>query len=671
MAHRLDAPMLKNLLNRILSAAPVVPAASVASAAATAAELASAPAAAPLATPGDVMRADALIVQGNEREDAGDPARAEALYRDAVAAAPGHARAYLNLGIVLAARHDHEGAIAAYEQVLAIEPSNPFGNYNYACLAVLRRDFARAGILIDEALRAKPDFAQALVVKAEVLEARDQLEPAIEALRAALRLRPDDAGAWFNLGSMLRKENRHEEAQEAASRALQGQPDNLAALELLCRTLRDQGLAEEALVPSQKGSRIDPTAWVMRSMELMHMNFVDGVSADDMYRRHVEFGADLERIVPVRFERHRERGDPQRRLRVAYFSSDFYLHPVSFFLLPVMQQHDRSQVEVFCYSFAPKEDATTGQLRAAADHWRDVAALSDTEVADLMHADGIDVLVDLMGHTGYPRPGVFAQRPAPVQVAWLGYLNTTGLTRMDFRISDARCDPLEIAQRFHTERLVHMPASQWCYRALTEHEVEPVAPFVRQGHLTFGSFNAGFKVTAAACRRWAQVMLRVPDSRLLFVDVQAERKQAAIRRELTSQGIADDRIEFVGRVPLRLYLELYHRVDITFDSFPYGGGTTTFDSLWMGAPVLATVGETSVSRSAASILTALGLEDWIAPSVDEFVELAVARASDREALLAVRGGLRARLSDSLLTELPRYTRDLEAAYRSMWLEKTS
>ena len=644
--------MLKNLLNRFL-AAPAAPA----------------PTPAPAPAPEDIARADALVAQGNDLEDAGDVVQAEAMYREAVAAAPSHPRAHLNLGVALAEKGDQEGAIAAYEQVLAIDPSHPFGNYNYGRLAFLRGDLAKAETLLAEALRAKPEFPQALVVRSDVLDALGKPAAAIEALQAALRLQPADAGAWFNLALICQRIGRAEAAEDAVRQALEGERDNPAALELLGRVMRDQGFAQEALAALRKVARFDSNAWPHRSMELLMMNFVDGVPADELFQRHVEFGADLERAVPVRFDSYRELGDPARRLRVGYISHDFLLHPVALFLVPVLENHDRSQVEVFCYSFTARQDLMTDRVRASTDHWRDVTSMSDVELADQIHADGIDVLVDLMGHTGNPRLGVFCQRPAPVQVAWLGYLNTTGLTRMDFRISDVRSDPPAISQPFHTERLFPLPASQWGYRGVAEVAIDPVAPLERNGHVTFGCFNSAVKITPAACRRWAQVMLRVPDSRLLIGDINAERKRAAILREMADLGVAGDRVAFMPRVALCEYLGLYNAVDISFDTFPYGGGTTTFDSLWMGVPVVAALGETPVSRSAASILTALGMEDWIAPSVDDFVDVAVARASDREALLSLRRELRPRMQDSLLTELPRYTRDLEAAYRAMWLEK--
>jgi predicted O-linked N-acetylglucosamine transferase (SPINDLY family) len=401
------------------------------------------------------------------------------------------------------------------------------------------------------------------------------------------------------------------------------------------------------------------------------MLFVDGLPADEIFRRHAQFGADIERAVPERFDHRGERGDPQRRLRVGYLSCDLHLHTVPFFLLPLLEQHDRAQVEVFCYSFGAQEDGMTEHLRSLTDHWRDLRGRSDLEMADAIHDDAIDVLVDLVGHTGQPRPGVFCQRPAPVQVSWLGYLNTTGLTRMDYRITDERADPTALAQQVHTERLVYMPVSQWCYRPMVDERIAPIAPLEKNGFVTFGSFNSLVKISDRACRLWGETMARLPGSRLVVANIHSEHKRESIRRLLAAAGVSADRVEFLRRVPLNKYLALFNKVDIALDTFPYGGGTTTFDALWMGVPVLAAVGETSVSRSAASILQALGLDDWIVPSLDRYVETALARASDPFALLALRRTLRERLQASPLADMPRFVRDLEAAYRTMWLERTA
>jgi predicted O-linked N-acetylglucosamine transferase (SPINDLY family) len=306
-------------------------------------------------------------------------------------------------------------------------------------------------------------------------------------------------------------------------------------------------------------------------------------------------------------------------------------------------------------------------LRDRSDHWLDAEAMSDSQLADAIHADAIDILVDLTGHTNLPRLGVFSQRPAPVQVTWLGYLNTTGLTRMDYRLCDRRTDPGESSQALHTERLIALPESQWCYRPFLDSEVTPVAPVEKNGHVTFGSFNSALKISPAMCHRWAQVLARVPKSRLLIADLGSERKRAAIRLEMVSAGISEDRFEFVPRVFLDKYLELFSAVDVSLDSYPYGGGTTTLDALWMGVPVVTAVGATPVSRSAASILLALGLDEWVAPSIDDFVDVVVARASDHQAIAALRHSLRPRMKASPLTDEVRFVRDLETAYRNMWI----
>jgi protein O-GlcNAc transferase len=639
--------MFKNLLNRILPT-PI-----------------SAPAPPPVAVPDDIAAADAAIAGGNALEDAGQLASAEALYRVAVDKAPGHARAHLNLGIALAARDDTDGAAAAYEKVLAIDPAHPFGNYNYARLALVRGDYARAETLVAAAVRAKPDFAQALIVQSNVLDALGKKLPAVEAIEAALRLQPDHTEAWFNLAVLLQGLARPDDALQALARSMAegvGEPDKL---ELRAKVLRDQGFAAQALASLRPVVEGNPAHLANRSFELALMNFVDGVSMDAQFRRHVEFGADLERAVPVRFECFAGLGDPPRRLRVGYIGADFHLHPVAFFVIPVLERHDRAQVEVFCYSYGSREDGVTEHMRRLSEHWCDAARMSDTQLADTIHADGIDVLVDLTGHAGQPRMGVFCQRPAPVQVSWVGYLNTTGLTRMDFRLCDERTDPAASSQPFHTERLKALPESQWCYRPMVDAATDPVSPLERNGFVTFGSFNAALKITSPMTRRWGAAMARLAGSRLLVGNVQSEHKRAAIRLDMASQGIAADRIDFLPRVGLDKYLALYDAVDVSLDTFPYGGGTTTFDSLWMGVPVVAAVGAAPVSRSAASILEALGLHDWIAPSVEGFVDVAVARASDTAGLAALRRALRPRLQASPLTDTARFVRNLETAYREM------
>ena len=658
--------MFKNLLSRIRTPA-VAPAPG-------AAEVAQpvAPPLAPAAPPDDVARADDLVAQGNEREDAGDLDAAEALYRQAVAAAPGHARGHLNLGIALASRGDAEEAAAAYERVLAIDPRHAFGLYNYARLTLMRGDAAKALSLVEAALAARPEFAQALAVRSGALDALGRLEEAVAPLQASLALQPEDTGNWFNLTLLLRRLDRRVEAEAAVAQVLARDPDNLAGLEASMRIQMEMGFADRALLPVRRFVQLSPTTWPHRSFELMLMNFAGGFTAEETFRRHLDLAHDLQREVPVRFDRWPARGDARRRLRVGYLSCDFVLHAVPIFLAPVLERHDPSNVETFCYDFGThKKDKMTARLRQAADHWREVATLDNEAIADAIHADGIDVLVDLAGHSGLPRLGVLAQRPAPVQASWLGYLNTTGLSTMDFRLCDVRSDPPGQAQPFHTERLFPLPDSQWCFQPISQRPLALESPFVRNGHLTFASLNNALKITPDMAQAWGRILAHAPGSRLLVCDTKSARKEAAILEAIAAQGVAADRVEFVPRLSLDAFADLVNSVDIALDTFPYGGGTTTFDALWRGVPVVAAKGDLPTSRSAPSLLAYLGLDDWIAPDLARYVDVALARASDLDALQALRRTLPARVAGSALADLPRFVANLEAAYRAMWLEKVA
>ncbi len=637
--------MLKNLLNRIFPGQPESPGQ-------------------PLSID-DTDRSDRLIAEGNQLEDAGDAQRAEVLYRQAVDAAPRHARAHLNLGIVLAARGASDEAAAAYATVLSIDAQHPFGNYNFARLAYARGELPRAEALLHEALRAKPEFVQALILLANVQDELGRIDAAIATANTALRLQPEDAGAWYNLGVMLRRAQRLDEAEAAAQRAfaIDRRPE---ALRLMSVLLRDHGFMALSLEPLRAAIAAEPENLSLQSEELLVLNFDEDIAAVDLFERHVEFGRRLEQAIPARFQHVARPADPRRRLRIGYVSGDFNAHPVTLFMLPVLEHHDRASFEIFSYSSGLKTDDCTSMARRFSDHWLDAKALTDTQLADAIHADGIDILVDLSGHTQHSRLGTFSQRPAPVQASWLGYLNTTGMTRMNHRLCDRRTDPAEISQPLHTEKLAWLPESQWCYRPFVDIPPSPTAPVEANGYITFGSFNNAPKITDAMCGRWAQVMARTPGSRLRIADVPSQRKRDAIRAEIERQGVSADRIDFAPRVGLTEYFESFGSVDIALDSFPYGGGTTTLDSLWMGVPVLATRGATPVSRSAASLLELLGMDEWIAPGVADYVETAVKRAADHQGVATLRRSLRQRLQDSPLTDEPRFVRDLEALYRTLW-----
>lgn len=517
---------------------------------------------------------------------------------------------------------------------------------------------------LDQALAARPDFPEALDAKALLLARMERHEESVAAARLLQSLRPSRAAALTEASGLSRL-GRHDEALEAAARVLKLSPEpgewrQLAAIH------SDARFAVEALEMNRRAIAADPQDLRTRSLELFFGNFDENARGEDLYRRHREYGALIEaRVAPVFRKRWLGTRDAGRRLRVGIVSPDLCQHPVALFLQPLLERIDRSAFEVWCYSSVTQPDAATAALRAQSAAWVEATALSDEQLAARIHADGIDVLLDLAGHSGTPRLAVFAQEPAPVQIAWLGYLNTTGLTRIGWRLCDERTDP-EPTQRLHTEKLLPFAASQWCYRPFADEPVATQPPCVANGFVTFGSFNNSGKLSEAMCERWARVMLRCPGSRMVIADVRSQAKRCALAQAFQRQGVDETRLTFEPHLDVASYYRLFAKVDIGLDSYPYGGGTTTLDTLWMGVPVFTLKGELPVSRSAASVLELLGLDDWIAHSPEAYVEQAAARAADLQAIVKLRAQLRGLLKDSPLTDEAGFTRAFERALRTAW-----
>lgn len=608
-------------------------------------------------------QAELLVKEGNAAEDAGQLAQARALYERAVAIAPQLPAAHLNLGIALEALGEATAARAAYERVLALDPGHPFGAYNLGKLNYLEGRRPEAKALLRLALARRPEFAEAWVMLGTVLEAEKDLPGAEDALTRALRLKPDHAGVLYNLAGVLRELGRTDDVEQAASRAAQLEPRNADYAAMHAAALVAQCRPAEALVPLRRAISLAPERFELRSRELFLLHLVDGVSAQEMWERHRALGAQLEASVPARTHAVRDARKP--RLRLGIVSEDLRTHPVGLFLRPVLEHIDRKRFEIYCYSSTKRPDSFTKELRALSDRWIEAGSWHDLRLADVIAADGIDILLDLGGHTGAVRLGTFAAKPAPVQVSWVGYLDTTGLTRIDARLTDARCDPPG-AEAFHSERLLRFAHSQWCYRPFLSVEPADQAPCERNGFVTFGSLNNASKITEVMAARWGRLLKALPSARLLLVDATSARKQEALLAAMQAAGAARSQIEFLPRVDLEAYYRIMDGVDIALDSHPYGGGTTTFDALWMGVPVVAAVGELSVSRSAASLLQALGLDEWVAPDIDGYEAVALARAADLAAIAQLRRTLRERLRSSPLLDQRGFAAGFAALLEQAW-----
>jgi predicted O-linked N-acetylglucosamine transferase (SPINDLY family) len=385
-------------------------------------------------------------------------------------------------------------------------------------------------------------------------------------------------------------------------------------------------------------------------------------------REHLAWGEHHRSLKPEE-NRFANPPDPQRRLRLGYVSPDFRTHSVAFFLEPLLAHHDPATVEVYAYAHVPRPDAVTERLKTRVQGWRDIHGLSDDQVADLIRQDRIDILVDLAGHTANNRLLVFARKPAPIQVTYLGYPNTTGLTAIDYRLTDALADPPGETERYHTETLIRLPHGFLCYQPPSHAPAVAPPPAAVNGYVTFGSFNNLAKVTPKVVEVWARILKAVEGARVVMKNKSFS--DAATRERCHEQfirhGIERERIALRDRLTaLEDHLGLYHQIDLALDTFPYHGTTTTCEALWMGVPVITLAGHTHAARVGVSLLTRVGLPELIAQNEDDYVERAVALAQDLPRLTELRATLRQRMTQSPLCDAPAFTRNLEAAYREMW-----
>jgi protein O-GlcNAc transferase len=457
-----------------------------------------------------------------------------------------------------------------------------------------------------------------------------QMDEAIAKCKHAVELNPGFSDAWISLGNAYKATGRLDGALDAFQRALFLQPD-----------------------------RVDAHSNLVFTMQYHPRYGAEEIKAA-LHQWNEQHAAMSKKLIRP----HSNSRDAERPLRIGYFGADFRNHCQSFFTIPLFSNHDENAFEVHCYSRVTCPDAITERMRGMVKQMRSVVGMTEESIADVIQADEIDILVDLTMHMSEGRPLVFCSKPAPVQIAWLAYPGSTGLNVMDYRLTDPYLDPPG-TDYLYTEKSIRLPDTFWCYDPLCEAIDPQPLPAIRNGFVTFGSLNNFCKVNDGVLRLWAQVLKAVEQSRLIVMCPNGSHRQS-LMDVFQQEGIDQNRIELVSRQPRRAYLELYRRIDIGLDTFPYNGHTTSLDSFWMGVPVVTLVGTSVVGRAGLSQLSNLNLIELITHSPEQFVEIAAILASDLSRLLELRRTLRTRMETSPLMDASRFARNIEAAYRQMW-----
>jgi len=638
---------------------------------------------------------------GNVVSEQGQLEKAASYYRKAIQLLPTNANAHNNLGTILQRMGKTDEAITHYRKATAIDPRNADSHYNLAnALKALNR-FSDATKEYREAIVLKPEFVdahinlgltlkgvgnldaaiasyeQALRIESSSAELHNNLanaligigrtEEAITHYQEAIRLDPQYAEGYYNLGNALKELGNLAGARHCLQEAIALKPNFAAAHCNLSGVLREEGLVDESLSAAHRALELDPESAIAHSNLFITMHYSADFDAAAIFQEAREFNARHARPVMTVAPQYNNESSPERRLRIGYVSADLRQHPVGFFFLPVLANHDKDHFEIYCYSSVVKPDHFTERFHEYSDEWRHVAWVADAELAELINADSIDILVDLSGHTGGNRLLAFARRPAPIQVTGGGHYDTTGLDAMDYLLTDRFHTPPG-SERYFSEELMLLPH---CYNCYAPPEYAPSVtelPAINLGYVTFGCFNNLAKVTPTVISWWAKILKDLPGARIRLQTRGLEEPivQSRYRSLFRSHGIVDHRVELEGKAPHEALLSRYGTVDVALDPFPYSGGLTTLEALWMGVPVITLTGQTFAGRHSTSHLSNVGLQEFVATTPQQYVAMATALARDSDRLQGIRGTLRSHMAASALCDAKGYTRDLETAYRQMW-----
>ncbi|GET41993.1 glycosyl transferase family 2 [Microseira wollei NIES-4236] len=622
----------------------------------------------------DIQLSAHLIEQqldlGIAHHQAGKLTEAQACYQQVLQWQPKRADAWHLLGVIA---YQQEEYLTAIEQInRAIELNSNAANFYNSLGSVYQklRQFERALDCYQKVIQLEPNFFKAYNNIGLVYQESGKLPEAIASYQQAIQLQPNYAEAYLNLSITYDKQTQLTQAIACCQKAIQLQPNYADAYCQLGRIFSKQVKPREAVQSYQRALQIEPN-YAVAHHDLMFslLYYSCDYEPSEIYAEHRKWAERHAKLLAENIAPYDNNLTPERRLRIGYVSGDFKTHSVAYFFEPLLANRNERDFEVICYANNSTIDATTQRLRQLADGWREIYTLNDAQVAERIRQDKIDILVDLSGHTMDNRLLVFARKPAPVQVTYLGYPSTTGLDTIDYRLTDTWADPQGETEHLHTEQLVRLPHGFLCYLPASNCPDISPPPVLKSNQITFGCFNNLAKVNPELIGCWAKILQSVPNSRLIIKSKPlVDSDNCAYVHGLFQQyGIERDRVQLIGWLANQTqHLDLYNQVDIALDTFPYHGTTTTCEAMWMGVPVITQAGQTHVSRVGVSLLSSVGLETLIAASSEEYIQKAVDLANNQEQLPELRAKLRHRMQAAPLTNASLIARSLEDAYRAMW-----
>lgn len=617
--------------------------------------------------------AEALHLAGFIAHSQGDHPRAVELISQAITHKPDRPLFYFNLGYALLAIDDRERGVEILQKGLALEPDHPTPWTNLGLALIELKRFPEAVAALEHVLTIEPEadvdvaLASALVSAGEEGNNPSLIRQAISLLQSKPRNGRESFAARVILAKAFKKQNRICDAIEQYSLLLQDNPEHIGIRNNLARCLVHAGRANEAREHYRKCIEAEPDKFHAYSAFLSGLNYEPDMTAEAHEAEVRNWAVRLAQPhYPLNPEFPNER-DPDRPLKIGYLSPDLRQHVVGHNFLPVLEHRNREQFSVVCYHIGEHADDLSSRIADCSDDWRHIHGASDDEVATAIRQDRVDILVDLSGHTSKTQPLIFARRPAPVQVSWLGYFDTTGLATIDWFISDPYSSPQDQEQYF-SERLYLMPHTRLYYHPYPDMPEVREMPAKRNGYVTFGCLNNLSKINMQVLELWAQILAASPTSHLLIQTfaLSDKRNLERFRKFCIEKGIDPNRLELRPATPLEKFAQTYHEIDIALDPFPYCGGFTSFDALWMGVPVVTLEQQRLVGRQTLGILMNLGLPDLVARTKADYVSVALCLSNDRKKLEQLRSELRPRFLQSPIIDHQRFTNELEKAYRFFW-----